>query len=318
MRIPEYLSPTSISAWIENRDEFYLRYLAEDRPPRPAQTRPMAVGSAFDAFVKSDIYAKLVAGGDAAYEFEALFESQVEERNRDWARPNGQHVFDSYKAVGAYAALIEELERSETAPRLEFELRGPITHLDRSVVLLGKPDLVHTRAGKTIIRDFKVNGYCGRSATSPYPGYVRIYGGRSDGKPHKDARLKEIGGITVNEARGLEQANLGWARQLAIYAWLLGAPVGSDFVCGIEQLVAKPTGGYPEIRVAAHTYQIGAMFQQTLFATAASIMDAIEKDHIFEDVSFADDKKRRSALDQMAGAFDLTNENDRLFLEMTR
>lgn len=320
MREIQYLSPSSISAWLEDRDEFYLRYLTDNRPPKPPQTKPMAVGSAFDAYIKADLYARFVAGGDPAYEFEALFEAQVEEQNRDWARPNGRHVYESYKAVGAYEAIAAQLEKSETPPRFEFEIQGPVSHQDETVVLLGKPDLVYTLAGKTIIRDWKVNGYCGRSALSPDPGYVMIYGGRSDGKPHKDAILKQVGGITINSGKGLEQVRnrISWARQLAIYAWLLGAPVGSDFVCGIEQLVSKPNGEFPEIRVAAHMYQVGAMFQQTLHGTAVSIMRAIEKDHIFEDMSFEEDKKRRVALDQMAGAFDLTNDSDRLFLEMTR
>ena len=107
-------------------------------------------------------------------------------------------------------------------------------------------------------------------------------------------------------------------RVLLVLLWLLGAPVGSDFVCGIEQIVSKPAGEYPEIRVAAHTYQVGAMFQYSLHATAVSIFEAIAKDHIFTDMTFEEDKKRRVALDQMAGAFDLTNDADRLFLEMTR
>jgi hypothetical protein len=278
----------------------------------------MAVGSAFDAYVKADLYKTLGLPVNPVYEFEALFESQVEAHNRDWARPNGKHVFDSYKAVGAYAVILEQLRRSETAPRFEFELRGPVTHQGKSVVLLGKPDLVFTLGGKTIIRDWKVNGYCGKSATSPKPGYVNIYGGRSSGNPHKDATLKDVNGITINASRGLENADLGWARQLSVYAWLLDAPVGSDFVCGIEQLVGKPTGGYPEIRVAAHTYQVGPMFQQALFATAISVWEAIQKDHIFTDMTFEQDKARRKALDQMASAFDPEDANDRLFLAMTR
>jgi hypothetical protein len=319
MRTPEFLSPSSISTWLEDRDEFYLRYLTEDRPPRPHQTQPMAVGSAFDAYVKSDLYARFVAGGDPAYEFEALFEAQVEGQNRDWARENGLHVYESYKAVGAYDALARQIERSETPPRFEFEVKGEVEHDGRAVTLLGKPDLVFTLEGQIIIRDWKVNGYCGRSPKSPEPGYVTIYGGRSHGKPHPMATLKDVRGVTVNAGKGLEAVNLSWARQLSVYAWLLGAEVGGDFVCGIEQIVSKPVaGGKPEIRVAAHTYQVGKLFQIALYATAATIMDAIANDHIFTDVSFEEDKRRRKALDQMASAFDASNPMDALFLQMAR
>ena len=56
MRMPEYLSPTSLNVWKRDQEQFYLQYLAEKRPPREPQTQPMAVGAAFDAYVKSYLY----------------------------------------------------------------------------------------------------------------------------------------------------------------------------------------------------------------------------------------------------------------------
>ena len=56
MRKPEYLSPTSISLHEKDVDEFYSRYLADNKMPRMAQTQPMAIGSAFDAFCKSYLH----------------------------------------------------------------------------------------------------------------------------------------------------------------------------------------------------------------------------------------------------------------------
>jgi hypothetical protein len=280
----------------------------------------MAVGSAFDAHIKADLYKTLGIGSDPAYEFEALFEAQVEPQNRDWARPNGKHCYDSYKALGAYDAILAQLRESEVSPRFEFELKGEVTHVGNTIVFLGKPDVVFVRNGQTIIYDWKVNGYCGRYAKSPEPGYTLIRGGsRGSGKAHKDAKLEDVAGVTINTRGGLETVKGGeWARQLSIYAWLLGAPVGSDFICGIDQLVGKPTEGLPEIRVAEHRYRIGMMFQNAVFTTASQIHAAIARDHIFEDLSREDCKKRRAALDQMGSAFDLSNDRDAMFLAMTR
>ena len=59
MRQPEYLSPTSIGLWQKDRQEFYLYYLADHRPPRIAQNEPMAIGAAFDAYIKSYLHEML-------------------------------------------------------------------------------------------------------------------------------------------------------------------------------------------------------------------------------------------------------------------
>src|SRR5690606_5730332 len=86
MRIPERLSYSSFSMWEKNPEQFYLKYCAETRPPRAPQERPASVGSAFDAFVKAAFHEALFGKGhDPIYEFEALFETQVEPHNRDWA-----------------------------------------------------------------------------------------------------------------------------------------------------------------------------------------------------------------------------------------
>ncbi|KKK99128.1 hypothetical protein LCGC14_2635890, partial [marine sediment metagenome] len=86
MRIPEYLSPTSISLWQKDEELFYQRYLSENRLPREPQTQPMSIGSAFDAFCKSYLHEALFGkGADPCYSRGYLFEEQVQEHNRDWA-----------------------------------------------------------------------------------------------------------------------------------------------------------------------------------------------------------------------------------------
>ena len=53
MRKPTYLSFSSMTLHEKDQDEFYLKYLCENRPGRLPQTGPMCVGSSFDAYVKS-------------------------------------------------------------------------------------------------------------------------------------------------------------------------------------------------------------------------------------------------------------------------
>ena len=52
MRQPEHLSYSSFSLWYKDRDEFFIRYLAETKAPRLPQERYMSIGSAFDAYAK--------------------------------------------------------------------------------------------------------------------------------------------------------------------------------------------------------------------------------------------------------------------------
>src|SRR4051812_6811821 len=97
MREVKYLSYSGMSLYYKDPEAFYVRYLSENRPPREPQNAPMAVGSAFDAYVKSYLYARLVGKGDPKHEFEFMFESQVEKQCRDVARVDGKAVFEFYK-----------------------------------------------------------------------------------------------------------------------------------------------------------------------------------------------------------------------------
>src|SRR5690348_10576504 len=98
-RKPKSLSYSSASLFKKNPEEFFLKYLAGNRPDRIPQQRPAAAGSAFDARVKSSLAADL---GMTDNTYEVLFEAQVEPQNREWAAPAGVHLLEEYKATGAY------------------------------------------------------------------------------------------------------------------------------------------------------------------------------------------------------------------------
>ena len=273
MREVAYLSPTSIGIFYEDMDKFYLMYLATERVPRTPQTKPMSIGSSFDAYVKSYLHSALFgAGHDVKYSFEALFEAQVEAHNRDWAREHGKHVFDTYKRLGALVDLMLQLGKAIGKPRFEFEVRGVvdgrvegIESTMHGVTLLGRPDCFFVNEeGAHVILDWKVNGYCSDHTTSPMKGYARL---REDGKfpmPHKDAVLTKVDGMWINSGAHLENLHEDCAKQLSIYAWLCGEDIGSNFINVVHQIVCKP--GVPvQLRVAEHALRTSRNYQVELF-----------------------------------------------------
>ena len=290
MRIPKYLSPSSLSKFEENTELFYEQYLSEIRNPRPPQQSYMAVGSAFDAFVKSRIHTD-VHGEEATkgtpFEFTTIFESQVEAHIRDEVLERSTDLFQQYIDCGAYAELLADILKSPYAPEMEFTVRGDI----EGVPLLGKPDLRYiTAAGVHVICDWKVNGSTSKIGASPTQGYQRVrdaYGSRTHNKAHKKYRGEEFGDVEVNDLH-LEQFCDYWADQLAIYSWLLGERVGSeDFVVRMEQIACRPVQSrdLPRAKCATHMARIGRQHQREVMDRLHLCWNTIQSGHIFKDLT---------------------------------
>ena len=324
MRTMAYLSPTSISKFLENQDNFYIEYLAEARPKRPPQTQPMSIGSAFDAYSKSYLFEKLIGKGDPDYskfQFETLFVNQVEPHNRDWARIHGKHAFDMYVSTGALADLFMDLEKSVGKPRFEMDIMGMVSHDMFGVPFLGKPDLFFVNQDAcNIISDWKVNGWCSKTAISPAKGYVKIIPGHDW---HKDAYpIKYRGTIVNGGGMKLHEVDESWARQTVIYAWLCGCGVGSDFIHAIDQVACnnrknpQPGIGFPELRFAQHRYRSNADFQFKVFREAAEIWQLVSRgqEHFFKGLSAFDSKSRCELLENRARQmFGPVSKEDELF-----
>lgn len=322
MRNIQYLSPTSLSLYLKDKQEFYLNYLAEDRPDRFPQTEPMALGSSFDAFVKSYLHQSLFGKTDPKFEFQTLFEAQVEEQNRDRAKKNGEHIFNEYKAEGCLADIMLELSNSVIEPKFELDVKGVVNGYkegitkksDTGVVFLGKPDLLFVNASAArVILDWKVNGYYSAYFTSPMKGYIRLRQSRSNKGAHKEAYVTVHKGMQINAAHYLEQLNEDWARQLSIYAWLFGEEIGSDFIVAVDQVVGNPP------RFAEHRLRIGSDFQFRTFAQAQEAWDVVHSDHYFRELTFEESKVKCESLDKMAAT--LRGEgtsNDKWFAKQVR
>jgi hypothetical protein len=317
VRTIKKLSPTSLHTWETDREEFYMKYLADNRPPREPQTGAMAIGSSFDAFVKCSLYHHLFGNdGDGVYDLERLFNEQVEnEEIRPWAWEAGKYAFDCYRTWGCYDELLTELQSSDSAPRFEFELRGEIC----GVPVVGKPDLWYKRV-VDVIYDWKVNGFCATRPQSPKKFYktcrdcwgedrAKQTRGGGQSKPHKGYEEINHFGHMIGE-HFLGEVNKTWADQLCIYSWLLGVEVGDDdMVVGIDQLACKPSpdpeaNRWPLIRVAQHRCRISEDWQTTLLGRLQHCWAQIQSGHIFDDLNRADSDARCEVLDMQVACED--------------
>lgn len=325
MREVKYLSPTSIQVWERDRREFYLQYLADNRPPRMPQNKAMAIGAAFDAYIKAYLTSALFGKESKdTFDLTNLFEAQVEKHNRTWAWEHGKYAFETYKSSGALADLMLELQGSTDTPRFEMTIENRVAHslVAGGVPFLGKPDIYYTKRGsqQKIIHDWKVNGYMSAKTTSPKKGYVELYDAGVRRGFHAKAMPMMVDGLYVNVGSPLESVDLGWATQTAIYAWILGEGVGSKFLVGIHQLCCRagdPEGvTKPVIRVAAHRNYISPAFQESLMARCAEIWRRIEKGLIFDQ----DNEETCVALDQYYKIYENTDNNpdSDWFNEVTR
>jgi PD-(D/E)XK nuclease superfamily len=328
VRQPQHLSPTSLGLFYENPTEYYLMYLADNRPPKAPQTQPMSIGSSFDAYVKSYLHGRLFGEkNDPRFEFKSLFEAQVEPHNRDWALTNGEYVFQRYKESGALADLMLELGKAVGPPRFELEVKGVVNGTKDGmsanvldVPLLGKPDLFFINSfGAHVILDWKVNGYCSNYPPSPMKGFIKLREkGVSKGQ-HKEAQVMSYKGMMINVATFLEHCNEQWAAQLAIYSWLCGVDIGSDFITAIDQVVCKKADPMPILRFADHRCRISPTFQWSVFQKAQAAWEIINSGHFFRDLSLEDSIAKSKMLDGVADALKGDgSEEDKFFSEMTR
>lgn len=306
LKLP-YLSPSSIQLFKQDIEQFYIRYAS--KRPRDPQTDAMAVGSAFDAFIKAEL-------GDI--DFETVFKSQVEEQWHTEARTWGEGVFNMYRDTGALEDLKADfltcgghdvcLEVEGDITRLVgreglWELDGVgVPYVDglsdtrktlaetETVPLRGKPDIVFSGANGHGILDWKVNGYHSKWGASPKTGYLRIRGGRHHGEHHKNVIPVKWGDIIIGGE--LQHVDLGWAQQLAIYGWLSGFPVGEEFLVCIDQLIYRKGNG----RVAEFRCVIGGAWQLGFFNEICKIWEIVNSDHVFRDMSKEESQGREEVL----------------------
>lgn len=260
---PDYLSPTSINQYLDDIEEFFLRYIV--RVPRSPQTQPMAIGSAFDACIKAFLVTHYSEDGYDKERHGTLYQEflqqEVEEQHREWAYTQGIIIYNMYKSVGALDNLLNDVEPGSLETLDKLLRVVTINGLD--VPLLGKPDLlwISKAHGCKIVDDWKCNGACSPHNKSPHPGYVDIFPSRNI---HKDCLL--VNGVNVLDM------HQDYSLQLTVYKILTGAEI-----VGINQLVfgKAPVGTIGDLRVALHRHRVSPEREKQVLDAAHQVWSNI-------------------------------------------
>lgn len=300
--MPKYISPSSLALWESNRTEFYTRYLSPVRRPRAPQEDYMAMGSAFDAFVKSAIHTAVFGVAQtkgSKFEFETLFETQVEPHVRDVCLERSRDLWDQYQGSGSYAFLLADILASPYAPQMEFTSEAEI----QGVPISGKPDLRYiTKNHIHVLGDWKVNGSMSKTGASPVQGYKiarNNYDAKKPTEVHPKYKPLTFKDLEINEAY-LNEFSTDWADQLAMYGWTCGEPVGSEeFVIRMEQVACRPvkTRPLPRAKFATHMSRIEGRYQEQLIHRLHDCWNTIQSGHIFTDMSREESDERCEMLD---------------------
>jgi len=302
-RKPTYLSPSALACWEKSPDEYFNRYVipSDVRPPRPPQTDPMSVGSAFDALVKNRINVDLNGywvTKESEYALCDLIRTQCEEHTLPESLVIACDLFEQYVECNAYGALLETIRAATIVPRMEFTVRAEIS----GVPLLGKPDL-HFNTAKfcEVITDWKVSGSVSKRGVSPQQGYMickDIHGSRSNGESHKrfQPSLHESG-LIVNGWKMNESTDY-WADQLTTYAWALGHAVGDEsWVARIEQIACRPapataTDDRLRAKCVVHQSTVDRDYQYNLIERYQRCWSHVEKGHYWPELSLTESQAR--------------------------
>ena len=224
-----YFSPTSYQQACACEYSFYRERHSETPYIRLPQTKPMAVGYAFESFVKAELAFVLGKSNDRKNTLAKLLEN-VEEHNLECIAI-GHDLFDKYQFWGCFDRLVKdglhdiELSIHQTVQgELVAGKEGEVS----GVPIFGKPDATMLNRGDNslIPTDWKVNGHGSATGQSPKPGYIRCFVDGQDKGQH----------ITYGIAT-LEQINREWAIQLLFYNWMLGNK--SPFFGAIEQVAIR-------------------------------------------------------------------------------
>jgi hypothetical protein len=288
IRRPEYLSPSALKTWETDRREYYIRYLGPKIANVP-QTPPMAIGSAFDAYIKGELLNRFSGSCSGCKSTEELLSTSVDSNLLPIARVDGKIVFEDYIRSGALDRLL----------RLADKIRGHTLMLDGDKIitvnvetkastplrLRGKIDYRIIGDLGSAILDWKVNGYY--SKASPKPGYVWS---SKTGLPHKDTlpTLTEHGISHVSCPIDAEHQT-----QLDTYRIV---EEDLNALVLIHQLTYGSKAG-----CVVTEYCTSASKRDTLIERYLGCWEAIHSGRVFTDLSPEDDAREQANLDCLAG-----------------
>lgn len=265
MRIPKYVSPSAYQLFKADPIRYYLNYLADNLEAREPQNIHMAMGSAFDAFVKAQITADL--GTSTKFDQRELFEQQVALEFREELWPKAKYLMAMYQECGAYGIAVADMGLASLEPRFEFDVSATIL----GVPVFGKPDAFYLNShGTPVILDWKVNSVLGGS-NKKKKYYVACHQTK---EKYESVHMVSHCGLPVCTNYGLEDVDESWAFQQFVYAIGLGSKIGDAFITSIDQA----TGGPCFYTYRAH---LSKGFQIRAANGLKDMWDDINSGHIF-------------------------------------
>lgn len=274
---PKFLSPSSLWAFENMPNKFFLERMAINPRPKERQGIAAAAGTAFDAEVKLNICnhallkKKLIDEewdkDKKAYWMdkdvrEIAYNMNIEPQNREEVSTVGKYLFSEYSK---YLFNKAEYSDVEIARKMNIGWEGT------DVPLYGKLDalvydveaypdeefdgaLAAAKLDANIIPlDWKVSGYSSKSTMSPKPGFMLRY---RDGE-FKGSHNKYHTSIPMSAI------NEQWATQCCVYGWMAGRRPFEDFYAIIDNIIIRP-GGLDMVRYRAlidREFQIAVAFR---------------------------------------------------------
>lgn len=257
LKIPEYLSPSSMGEWNTCQMKFYLKRMASNLYIPNLQSYPAAVGSVFDAYVKCALAREI---GHDLGEPSKIIEKNVDASLRDRAVEEGSRLFSQYKTHGCFKRLLARgimfIELDKTA-FIEDDTGS-------SVPIRGLPDMFE-KDGRPV--EVKVSGAGSKSGQSPCQGYMSCY--------HNGVNK----GAHSKFGEPLELLNEDWAKQLVTYNWIYaGLLPWRNVDVAIEQVAIRGT----TVAFATIRTFVGIPFQERVYADYKKAWQAVQEGDIQE------------------------------------
>lgn len=282
------ISPTSLATFYKDPKRFVDTYVLGGQ--RMAQTKPMAIGSAFD------VYIKLFLLDETEEWFQKEFNRSVEKPHREWALVEGKKVFEMYQKSGALNNLMTEIAGAEV--QCEFKTKHDVIYEDGySVPLRGIPDLMFLKGDLGLIVDWKVTGFMTKA--SPAHGYASCYKDGFNLGAHRSMSPMRYKGVLLGLGANIRE---DWMTQITMYTWA-ALPQGCEPIVGIDQLAFKnlsgkyQKGGERELRVAVFRTEINEEFQTDLKARLRKAWEMISCGHYFSDKTKEENDERMAFLE---------------------
>ena len=280
MRMPDYISPSQVSLFYSDREEYYMRYLSDNRLPRLPQTDAMALGGAVDSHLKRALAKRYLDPSDARLEEGGEYSlsemlSHAIEPHLDAERLTelGRELFSHYVESGAWERLIADMDKMD-AGSLCMEQSVFYTCPTTGMKLMGKPDIAFKRNGVGHVYDMKVNGFFSKNGASPLKNHIwNSY----DHMAHKDVVQHRHACGTLVDVSGFFSPD--YVRQISTYSWAL---FGRDslVIGGIEQLACKALKGNERRPPRSVVSGVGVTYVSTRALIGSAVQDALFDEYL--------------------------------------